>query len=133
MALKCRNRSERIIQDNDFKIKLGHGVSHRTPNSLQLHPLECPAADLASNEFHFQVGAFRSSSHTLKPNVFSPFRHHSALQLEEQSKSMRFAMPSNLLINPQLLNDNYSSGELTHEYFLLANNESSLRKLNPPN
>lgn len=29
VALKCRNRFEMIIQDNDYKIKLGHRVSHR--------------------------------------------------------------------------------------------------------
>lgn len=29
VACKCRNKFERIIQDNDFKIKLGHVVSHR--------------------------------------------------------------------------------------------------------
>lgn len=29
LTLKCRNSFEKIIQDNDFKIKLGHGVSHK--------------------------------------------------------------------------------------------------------
>ena len=34
MLSKHRNRFERIIQGNDFKIKLGHGANHRGLNSL---------------------------------------------------------------------------------------------------
>lgn len=34
LTLKCRNRFERIIQDNDFKIRLGYGVSHRALQTL---------------------------------------------------------------------------------------------------
>lgn len=34
MLSKHRNRFERIIQGNDFKIKLGHGAKHRGLNSL---------------------------------------------------------------------------------------------------
>jgi hypothetical protein len=65
------NRFERIIQDDDFEIKLGHGLAIRHCKFLEAQSSRSPVTMLVNNEFYLHVGSVRSPQHrnALRPYV----------------------------------------------------------------
>ena len=111
LTLKCWDSFERILQDNDFKIKLGHGVSHRAlqiPCGWGLWGVLSLCLPIMNFTSMWDLSALL---YTLKQcvsvisNIILLYHLKNSL-----SQSVRFAMASNLLLNPHLLNNNYDSG-----------------------